>query len=114
MRIGGAQRREKFRRWGEKKIKAMARSAYRPPSFSNGNAALSKAETNYVQASELAHDSGSGGIEQAIADGLGELRKVIDELKSDETQEKWMEGFKQSQRVQANCSRLACRLKRWD
>jgi hypothetical protein len=58
---------------------ATARTAYRAAEFSEGNAALSKAEAIYVQASELARD---GGVErdQATAERISELRAVIDVL----------------------------------
>jgi hypothetical protein len=58
---------------------AVARTAYLASKFSDGNAALSKAEAIYAQASELAHDS-CGEAQQAIADRLCELRLAIDSL----------------------------------
>lgn len=58
---------------------AVARTAFRAAEFSDGNAALSKAEAIYAQAKELAHDS-SPASQQAIADSLRELRRSIDDL----------------------------------
>ena len=63
---------------------AVARTAFLAAKFSDGNAALSKAEAIYAQASELAHD-GCGEAQQAIADHLRELRLTIDGLMTGET-----------------------------
>jgi hypothetical protein len=65
---------------------AVARSGYRAAKFSDGNAALSKAEAIYAQASELARD-GCGAAEEAIADRLRELRLAIDCLMSGDVQQ---------------------------
>ncbi len=62
---------------------AVARTAYLAAKFSDGNAALSKAEAIYAQARELARDS-CGESQQAIADRLSELRLAIDALMTGE------------------------------
>jgi hypothetical protein len=60
---------------------AVARIDYLSARFSDGDAALAKAEAFYAQASELARDSSSTKTNQAIADSLRELRSAIDTLR---------------------------------
>jgi len=61
----------------------VARNDFRAETFSDGDAALSKAEAIYLQASELAREGSGGNSNQAIADSLRELRSTIDVVKSD-------------------------------
>ena len=66
---------------------AVARTAYRAAQFCDGNAALSKAEAIYAQASELARDSCGEG-QPAIADRLRELQLAIDALMKGESEKR--------------------------
>jgi hypothetical protein len=59
---------------------AVAQTAYRLGHFSDGNAALRKAETIHAQAAELARDACGTETQQAIADRLRELRTAIASL----------------------------------